>query len=225
LRCKLCERYWTRLWERSDAWERAHPYVTEGWEKETAENRALIDGAYEMWGSDPDAAFQMFLEAGEAGSPWALDVVARQYDEGGLVEADAATAESFYRRAIEAGSWPATINFARLLAEQARHDESDWVLEDGVSADFVPAFFWLARLRYKRRPTRKICREVRPLLEYAAGKGHPLAEAILFKWMSLGRFRLREIPTGIAMGIKWAARIARQEQEDADRAGTSPAGA
>jgi TPR repeat protein len=225
LRCKLCERYWARLWARSDAWERAHPYVAGGWSAETAPNRELMDRAYDLWGSDPDAAFKLFLEAGEAGSPWALDIVARQYEDGGLVDADAAAAERYYRRAIEAGSWPATIDYARLLDGQGRHGECDEVLEGGVSTGFDPAFFWLARLRYERRPTRKTCREVRPLLEHAAGKGHPLAQAMLFKWMSLGRFGLREIPKGIAMGLRWAARIDREEQEDAERAAAAAAGA
>ena len=225
LRCKLCERYWARLWERSDRWEQAHRYVTGSWADEDAVNRERIDRAYAMWGSDPDAAFDMFLEAAEAGSPWALHVVACEYDAGGIVEADPATAEDHYRRAIAAGSWCATINYARLLDAQGRRGECDEVLEGGVANDFDPAFFWLARLRYKRRPTRKVCREVRPLLEHAAGKGHPFAEATLFKWMSLGRFGLREIPKGIAMGMRWAARMDREEQEDADRAETAAAGA
>jgi TPR repeat protein len=221
----LCERYWARLWERSDAWERAHPYVTDGWMGETEENRALMDRAYDLWGSDPDAAFQLFVVAGEAGSAWALDVVARQYEEGGLVEADPEAAESHYRRAIEAGSWPATIDYARLLDALGRHGECDEVLEGGVACGFDPAFFWLARLRYKRRPTRKTARAVRPLLEHAAGKGHPMAEAILLKWMSLGRLGMRNIPAGIARGLRWAARMDRQDQEDAGRAETAAAGA
>jgi TPR repeat protein len=211
LRCKLCERWWARLWDRSDRWEQAHPYVTGSWAEETDANRELIDRAYGMWGSDPDAALDLFIEAAEAGSPWALHVVACEYDAGGIVEADPATAEDYYRRAIEAGSWRATINYARL--------------EGGVATGFDPAFFWLARLRYKRRPTRKVCREVRPLLEHAAGKGHPAARVILSKWMSLGRFRLREIPKGIALGMRWAARLDREEQEDADRANMAAAGA
>lgn len=222
MRCKLCELWWARLWERSDRWEQAHPYVTGSWAEETDPNRALIDRAYDMWGSDPDAALRSFMEAAEAGSPWALHVVACEYDAGGVAGADPAIAEDYYRRAIEAGSWLATINYARLLDGQGRHGECDEVLQGGVASDFDPAFFWLARLRYQRRPTRKVCREVRPLLEHAAGKGHPMAAATLFKWMSLGRLRLREIPAGIATGLRWAARF---EREDGELAGTPAPGA
>ena len=81
----------------------------------------------------------------------------------------------------------ATIHYARLLAELGHYDACERTLENGVASDFVPAYFWLAWCRYEQSKTTKVRGEVRPLLEYAAEKGHPEAKILLARWMALGK--------------------------------------
>lgn len=214
--CKLCDRWHARLWEESDAWERAHSNESELWSEEPAENRALVDQAEAVKKTVPAAAFRLYLEAAEAGSAWAMEMVAFHYETGNVVAADLDKARDYYCRAIGAGSWMATIAYARFLAEQGDHDDCRRLLEDGVASDFVPAFFWLAWLRHKQCKARKMCREVRPLLEYAAGRGHPGAQVTLARWRVWGRFGLREIPAGIRSTLRMAFRAAREAEEDVD---------
>ncbi|MGQ0589217.1 MAG: hypothetical protein ACT4N8_06760 [Sphingosinicella sp.] len=152
-----------------------------------------------MRDADPEAAFRMLLEAAEAGSAWATEAVARHYHAGTVVAADFDHAADHYYRAICAGSWLATIGYARLLAEHGDADESEAVLEDGVRQDFVPAYFWLARLRYDRSPTRATCREIRSLLDYAAKRGHPDAKQTLGRLMMKGKFGIFAIPRGLRL--------------------------
>lgn len=214
--CKLCDRWHARLWEKSDAWERAHSNESELWSEEPVRNRELIDRAYSAWTTDPAAAFRLYLEAAEAGSAWAMEAVALHYQTGIAVAADLDKAREYYDRAIGAGSWMATIHYARFLAEHGRHDDCRRVLEDGVASDFVPACFWLAWFRYEQGKSRKVCREIRPMLEYAAGKGHPGAQVTLARWMTWGRFGLSEIPAGIRSTLRMAIQATRNAEEETD---------
>ena len=102
----------------------------------------------------------------------------------------------------------ATISYARLLAEVGRQDDCEIVLKDGVALDFVPAYFWLAWLRYLQSKTPKVRREVRPLLEYAARQGHPAAKAFLARWMAHGQLGLLKVPRGYMMVVQGAVGFA-----------------
>ena len=207
--CKLCARFWARIWEKSDAWDRAASNRSELWAKDTVENRMLLEEAESIHDADPAAAFALYLEAADAGSAFALEAVAWHYQTGTAVAADFEKAQDYFRRAIGAGSWMATIDSARFLADHGLHDESDAILTGGVEADFVPSCFWLAYLRYRRCRSRAACREIRPLLEYAAGKGHPGARVHLARLMVLGKFGLSRIPAGIASIARLAWRDTR----------------
>ena len=192
-----CEALWQSHWDQSDAWERANSNQEELWWRDSDRNRALLEEAQACRDSDPEGAFRMLLEAAEAGSAGAMETVGWHYYTGTVVEADFDRAADYYHRAICAGSWMATIGYARLLAEHGHFDECENVLRDGVRLDFVPAYFWLAWLRYERSPTRATCREIRPLLDYAAERGHPSAKLILARLMAKGKFGIRAIPRGI----------------------------
>lgn len=102
----------------------------------------------------------------------------------------------------------ATIYYARLLAELGHHDDCERTLENGIASDFVPAYFWLAWFRYQQSKTNKVRREVRPLLEYAADKGHPEAKLLLARWMALGNLGLRDIPRGCRLVVQAAVSFA-----------------
>jgi TPR repeat protein len=200
--CKLCERFWKRVWQDSDAWEIAHSNDAEMRLKESENNRATLDAAAAMSGTDP-AALQLYLQAAEAGSVFGMERVGWQYWTGTGTSRDLAKAAEYYLRAIEGGSWMATIYHARLLDQLGQFDSCDEVLNDGIAAGFVPAFFWLAWLRYKRSKTWQTCREVRPLLEYAAKAGHPAARWKLSQWMLWGKFGPLEIFRGIVLSWRF----------------------
>lgn len=211
--CKFCNQFWDRFWEWSDAWEREHSNDAELWAEESDQSLKLIDNACAIQKSAPSAAFRLFLKAADAGSVWSMERVAWHYDTGTGVPADFGKAQEYYYRALSAGSWMATINYAQLLAEHGYYDDCDRVLEDGVSSDFVPAYFWLARLRYEHSKDGKVCREVRPMLEYAAKKGHPAAEMTLARWMLLGKLGIREVFGGLKLTLQSAIRWATRDQQ------------
>jgi TPR repeat protein len=205
LRCRVCARLWARHDEMSDAWERAHSNDSELWAEQEAYISGLIDRAWAIREADPGAAFRLYLEAAESGSASALESIGWHYWTGTVVDADPDQALEYYRRAISAGSWMATLSYARLLAELGDDEASDEVLEEGVAADFVPAFYWLARLRYTRSRSPARCREIAPLLEYAADQGHPAARIFLAQLSLRGRFGLRRIAAGLRMSFRCAA--------------------
>jgi TPR repeat protein len=182
------------LIEELDRWDRSCSNEDELWGRELYVNRELIDQAAAQ--SHPAAALILYRRAAEAGSVWAMEMAAWHYHVGSGVDADFTLACDYYRSAITAGSWMATLGYARLLASHGHFAECDRVLEDGIKAEFVPAYYWLARLRLARSKSRATCREIRPLLKYAAGNGHPEARRLLAVLMLFGRYGLRNVPKG-----------------------------
>lgn len=212
-----CEALWQSHWDQANGWEREHSNQDELWWTDSEWNRALIEKAQAWYDADPEAAFRLLLEAAEGGSAWAMESVAWHYDTGTVVAADFDRAADYYCRAICAGSWMATIGYARLLAEHGYFVECEKVLRDGVRLDFVPAYFWLARLRYERSPTRATCREIRPLLDYAADQGHPGAKQTLGRLMVMGKFGILAIPRGLRLLRETIPPILRADAASADR--------
>jgi TPR repeat protein len=219
LRCRLCATWDARQWARSDAWETAHSNEIELWSQESERNLDLIDRASAVESSDPAAAFLLYRDAAEGGSAWAMLHVGWHYHLGVAVAADFDRAQEYYRRAIEAGSWMATIYYARLLAHHGHHQVAENLLRDGVSADFVPACYWLASSRYRRDPSRHTAREIKPLLQHAADRGHPMAQIFLARLMTAGRFGLRYIPAGIRAALRFAWRDGWLKVEHDDEGG------
>jgi TPR repeat protein len=193
---EIRERENASFWALSDDWERSASNDFDLPSEEPEERLSLLQNAQEIFDSDPAAAFQLRLEAAEAGSVWAMEAVGWHYWTGTGVAADTSLALEYYHRAILGGSWSATIPYARLLAEVGRLEDCDKVLQDGVASDFAPAYFWLACLRYHRDRTTTVRREVWPLLEYAARQGHPAARVYLARWMAHGQLGLLNVPRG-----------------------------
>jgi TPR repeat protein len=205
--CRDAELARASFWDESTDWERAHSNEWELWCEESDRNRELIDQALAIGAADREAAFRLYLEAAEAGSVWAMELVAWYYHTGTAVAADFGQAQDYYYRAICAGSWMATIGYARLLALHGYFDYCEGVLEDGVRSDFVPAYFWLAWFRYEQSRTNKTCREIRPLLEHAAERGHPGAKLTIAQFMAKGRFGIRVIPKGFGQLLEIVPRF------------------
>lgn len=140
--CKICDwlQSWlgarveidcNRIWDNIHDWESAHSNDGELWAPEADRNRELFDQASAIQDSDPESAFHMYMRAAVAGSPWAMRTVAWHYHWGSFVSVDHALAQDYYHRAICAGSWMATLPYARLLADEGRFEDAETVLKTG----------------------------------------------------------------------------------------------
>lgn len=206
--CRLC--HWLRrvfkadwenfdriLGEKTDRWEESESNAFEFWENSAELIQNLNVSAFEFHESEPAEALRLYSEAAELKSAHAMQCVGWYYETGTVVDADFDKAEHFYRSAIVAGSWMATISYARLMFDHGKFESCEDVLDDGVQNDFTPAYFWMAWYRYKREPTSKTARRIRPLLEHAAEKGHPTAKMMLNSARATGQFGMFEIPKGL----------------------------
>ena len=201
--CKRCEKFWAAVYARIDEWEIDASNESALFSEESDEARDLIKRAQD---SDPSSALQLYIGAAEAGSTWSLEMIGWHYWTGTGVAADPYKALEYYYRAIGRGSWMATIYYARLLAELGHYDDCEQTLANGIAADFAPSYYWSAWFRYERSRISKVCRDVRPLLEFAAAKGHPGAITLLARWMMLGKLGLRNIPQGFRLAFQFIFR-------------------
>lgn len=194
-------------WEEDFAapWE---PAEGEAVRQRWAQARSLVD-------SDPAAALAIYVELAEGGSPFSMLKAGSFYERGRGTAPDSAIAEDFYRRALSAGSWRATLRYAHLLFKRGADDCWPSTLRDGVDNGFIPAFFWLGWYSYKRAPRAKTAREVRHLLETAAAAGHPGARLVLVRWAMGGKFGLREIPRGFREMLAIVRSAAERESDEA----------
>ena len=213
--CEPCDEVWDRLWAQSDAWERTISNETQLLSEESDKSWDLIQRAHQRVEDDPTASFRLSLEAAEGGSIWSMEKVGWHYWTGTGVAADPYMALKYYHRSICGGSWMATIPYARLLAELGHHDDCESTLKDAVASGFVPAYFWLGWSRYALSKTSQARREVRPLIEYAANKGHPAAKLFLVRWMAIGHLGLHHIPRGWMLLVQFAVSSAFAERRSA----------
>lgn len=223
MRCVFCESCCEAFWKRTYEWERAHSNEGELWSEQSDDARQIIAGARALLDTDPEGALQLYRKAADAGSVWAMEKAGWFYDVGNGVPADFAQAQEYYYRALCAGSWMATIRYARLLERHGYDDYWPGVLEDGVRADFVPAYYWLAWFRCKHAKTAEERRAVRPLLEHAAAAGHPGAELLLVRSLLLGRFGIRGIPEGLRLYPKHVAKFFKDITEREPDSAAGPA--
>lgn len=206
--CKICG--WLCAWFRAEAgstrdsireqsrvWEAAQSNEFELWSTVRDPQRDRLKAAKAIQPTDPEAAFRIYLDLADAGVIRAMELVAHQYAYGNLVAHDFEKAKAYYRRAVQAGSWTATLKYAWLLGDRGQFDLCETLLEDGVKADFIPASYWLAWWRFQRSSDRATCRAIRPLLERAADAGHPEAALFLARLKVRGKFGLREVPRGL----------------------------
>jgi len=198
-------------------WERTHSDDYELWLETPAGDRERAEAAIALFSSDPEAALRVFVDLAEGGMAWAMETVADYYAHGTAVAADFERSQDYYCRAIHAGSWMATLGYAKLLAGHGYFDECETLLRDGVEQDFIPAYFWLAWYRLKQSPDAATRRAVRPLFERAAEAGHPAAEMHLARMRLSGRFGLREIPAGIRafLRVSERSRVEAEVEKDA----------
>lgn len=214
----------SEVWDRNNGWESwATNAEDHWWDKPEAERLiAVVD----LWDSDPAAAFQSYKELADEGSIHAMIWLGHCYDRGHGTEASFDNAYDSYQRAIDAGSWIATLDKAALLFNHERFDECEACLKEGIECEFIPAFYWLAWYRIKRSKTLATYDSVKPLLTRAASEGHPQARGFLAISMMLGKFGWREIPLGIKKTREELSQFSkwRDENYNAGNGGTKSAG-
>ena len=186
------------VWRAADRWEDDFAVKWEPAEADAALRQRWSE-ADSLLDEDPAASLAIHRELAEGGSAYSMLKLAWHYDSRTGTERNPAVAEEYYRQALCAGSWRATIGYAHRLFERGAHDEWPRTLSDGVQEGFIPACYWLAWYTYERSPKARTAREVRPLLEAAAAAGHPGARLILARWAASGKFGWREVRRGFRM--------------------------
>lgn len=219
-----CTRIHDSMLEAPSEWEFAYSLDWEPWVDASDEIRELLEQGNAIRDADMEAAFRLWLQAADAGSIQAMVAVGQCYDYGAGAEKDFGLAQEYYYRALCAGSWRATIDYAWLLERHGHLEHAEHVLADGVRAEFIPAFFRLASFRYRHSKSRKTRREIRPLLERAAEAGHPGAELMLARLMAQGKFGFRERRRGFGQIRRIVRRFsAEQDAKDSSGPGGTPA--
>ena len=183
-----------RVWETSHAWDTEQSNKWEILKREA--DRDALTRAFDLYASDPQAAFGVWLDLAERGSVWSMFDVASRYVGGRGVAADAGEAEKWFRRGVEAGDQRAMLACARMAVERGDYAAAEAVLQGGVDQNWAPAMFWLAWYRHKQSDSRETYRSIRPLLEAAALQGHPAARMMLGRFMAKGKFGILRIPAG-----------------------------
>lgn len=203
------------IWQRTYDWDRAASTDEDQYWDELYFDRITVVTA--LWDSNPTAAFEGFRELAELGSIHGMIWLGQCYEQGHGTKIDFDAAYDSFSRAISAGSWLATLDISSLLFNNGYFDECEEYLEDGIRADYIPAYFWLAWYRIKRSNTRATYRQIKPLLEYAAEKGHPTAKDYFAASMMLGKYGIRETLRGFRM---LSASIDKRNEEEAKAADT-----
>jgi hypothetical protein len=200
----LCDRFCPpelnsdAFWDAARSWEEAFSHDWEPWD-EDEDRRTRASDAAKLVVSDPSKAFQCFAELSDEGSAFAMRWAGTMCMGDHGIKQDLELAEDYFRRALCAGSWIATLSYANLLYRRGAHESWPSTLADGVEKGFVPAFFWHAWNSYRLKPSSKSAIHARPLMQRAADAGHPGARAMLARWTARGRFGLRQIPEGFRM--------------------------
>jgi TPR repeat protein len=161
---------------------------------------------------DPSAAFGRLLALAERGSLLSMRHTAWMYAKGVGVEQDHVQAEEWERRAMEAGSLAALLNYGRYSWDRKDWDACESIYGVGSAMGWAPAQCRLALACLERSRTKSTFAEVRPLLETAAGKGSPRALYNLAWYLIKGYAGL----AGILQGLRIVPRLAAKEMSDHD---------
>ncbi len=190
--------HWCREWEYGRANDKAL------WERETEPE--LLNEAWQLREQDPESTFQVYLAHAELGSVWSMDQLGRCYLKGIGVTSDLNLAEAWYRRAAEAGSQHGMLACNTLLFRRGDFDACELILDPAAKANWSPALYWLARVRFEKSHSKTTMLQVRALLERAAADDCPGAQWWLGLLLGRGRYGLADIPRGLRLLWDFARR-------------------
>ena len=186
------------FWQYVYLWESDFGEQWEPWEGDNDWRRRGTQAA-SLLATDPAQALEQMESLSDEGYVWAMRYVGHICSIEGAAEKDSQKAWAHLDRAVNGGSWMATLELAKLINREKLGDDWEPLLEDGVDAGFVPSMYWLAWYRYQRDPGRKSAWAVRPLLEQAVAAGHQGARMTLAQGMATGKFGWREIRAGFRL--------------------------
>jgi len=161
-----------------------------------------VKEAIALRASDPEKSLQALLAFAERGSVWSMIQVAHSYKVGWGTPVDPLREEDWYRRAFEAGSERALLDYGAILFSRGALDLAEAVYEAGAGKGWAPAMCHLARLRLKRPASREGHLAIYSLLESAREQGSPAALWFLARYMARGYFGVHNIPKGVALAFK-----------------------
>ena len=208
--------------EANSRWDYAQTNNEAMWDAD--DNPEALSEAMASRLSNPSLAFGSLLDLAEGGSVIAMNEIGESYYWGRLgVPEDELEAERWYKKAFEAGSLRALLNYGKLLMWRGEYGTAESVFSKGADDDWAPALYWLSITRLHQSRTRKILSEVRPLLERAMVRGHPAAKWRLGRDMAQGRHGLRCVPQGFRTLLSYGRDVmAAWEQRGVPR--TTPTG-
>ena len=211
----LCssERNIAKIWALNDRWDYSQTNDRAILEADPDKDRAREVAA--LIASDPERTFPMVITLANKGSVWSMIQAGWCYYNGLGVEPNVSEAENWYRRAYEAGSDRALLDYARMLTSRRDAALLEAVYAAGAARSWIPAALRLARLRLRLSATRETLLEVRPVLERAAEQGSPGAQFLLARNMGLGRFGLGEIIRGHRLMLKIVREVLRKAEGSA----------
>ena len=163
---------------------------------------ADVEEAIALRASDPEKSLQALLAFAERGSVWSMIQVAHCYGVGWGTPVDPSREEDWYRRAFEAGSERALLDYGAILSSRGALDLAEAVYAAGSAKGWAPAMCHLARLRLKKSSSRDGHFAIYSLLESAREQGSPAALWFLARYMARGYFGVRNIPKGVALCFK-----------------------
>jgi TPR repeat protein len=200
---------WDWTWRRSDEWDRENANKNELEAREPDMDQ--VWQAIHLCEADKVSdALLIWRDLAEQGSVWSMIEIGRCYEFGRGVTRDPVEAEQWYHRASVGGSQLAMLQCAKAAASRQDFTRCEEILNSGLEQDGAPAIFWLAWYRYKQSGSRETYRNIRPLLERAAKRGHPAARMILGNFMVRGKFGLFRIPRGFKLAVDWANCVANR---------------
>ena len=179
------------------AWDYAHTNDRTIFDADA--NKERLREALNLRERDPKLGFDQLLYLAEQGSVWSMLKVAWSYRNGHGVAADKVKGEDWYRRAFEAGSESALLDYANILGLRGAHDLREEVYRVGAAKGWAPACYQLANIQLQRARDKRSRREARDLLEQAGQQGCPGAQFLLAQLMIFGRFGIGEVPHGAAL--------------------------
>jgi len=198
--CAACGERNQRIWDDIYQFDRDYSWEYELWQRQDEALNEACTAARKLGQSDAPAdqaaSLVKLLELSDAGHPFAMLSVGSRYQKGIGVEKDLKRAAEYYRESLNAGSWLATLYYAGVMYQLGNYEKAFDVLESNVRNKHSPSFFWLAHYRFKRKKSRKVAREIRPLLEYLHEFEHQGARTMLNMLQVLGFYGLREIMIG-----------------------------
>jgi len=183
------------------------------WDKLPEEVQDQYCEGYDLWDTDPEGAFALFELSAANGNPSAMIAEAACCERGNGTAKDGKRAKQFFRDAVEAGSWHATIHYARFLERAGDQELAYLTLEDGVDAEYTAAYFWLAWLLYKAEPNRRMAREVFSMVEHAVAKGHPGGRWLKAKLLFKGHMGVMRVAEGYRIQRKLSGELGNELKE------------